>query len=613
MTLPTGKGRKLARCATCSTAPVAMSGVDYCFRCWPGGPVTPPPCLRCGSARGYFATGLCERCHPYADPGVDSCLDCLAWGARRTHGWLCKGCVTWRAKYANPTKNGSHGPCRACGRVKTLGGRGVCRLCHKHASLTRVPNQPLDVIGANKHGQQLYFADMFRPLAGTPTGTPASTSTGELANGIDAGIDPASARRPSTRPTTDRPHWLQRTDDQLVLFTMKPDLAAHGRAGLHQLAHSDDVAPLEAVAHQLADANKWSPRQRKDAIIGTRIMLAIQVDGRAPVRASEVEALRDIDMCVWTVIEVLAAAGALIEDRVPAIDLWFDERIADLPEAMVAELRIWFDVMKNGTRTPPRRRPRSQQSITLHLHWALPILRQWASAGHSSLRGITKEHVLDALPAGGGDRSRAGQGLRSIFRLLKARKVLFLDPTARVKTGEHPTNQPLPLDPDRIRQVRDLLLADDPATALVVALIAFHGIRMGQLQRIELTSTVDGRLTIDGRTIPLADPVRERLATWLDHRATRWPDTTNGYLLLNRRSAYRGCTVGTRWLRLAIGSTVTPRELREDRILAEAHANGGDVRAISDLFGLSINASSRYAYALEPDAFAASSRTHDTT
>jgi len=229
---------------------------------------------------------------------------------------------------------------------------------------------------------------------------------------------------------------------------------------------------------------KWSPRQRKEAIIGTRIMLGIQIDGRAPVRASEVEALRDIDMCVWTVIEVLATAGALIEDRVPAIDAWFVERITGLPDPMVAELRIWFDIMKNGTRTPPRHRPRSQQSITLHLHWALPTLRQWATAGHASLREITKEHVLDALPAAGAERSRAGQGLRSIFRLLKARKVLFLDPTARVKTGVHPTNQPLPLDPERIGQVRDLLFADDPATALVVALIAFHGIRMGQLQRI---------------------------------------------------------------------------------------------------------------------------------
>lgn len=587
MTAATGKGRRLTRCGVCGSNPVAMKQVAYCFTCWPGGPVTPPPCVKCGSKKDYYAAGLCIRCHPWGDPGPDSCRDCLAWGARRTNKWLCIGCVQWRVKYSNPVKGGGISLCSGCKRILMLGARGFCRLCHKQATFVREPYKPFDADAANKHGQQLFLADMFTRHK-TPT-RPA----GQLPE--------PRAERTAPRAPQALPHWQTLPDEQLTLFTMKPDLAAHGRAGLHQLAHPDDVAPLEAIAHQLADTNKWSPRQRKDAIIGTRIMLAIQVDGRAPVRASEVEALRDIDMCVWTVIEVLSTAGALIEDRVPAIDSWVAERIDGLPDPMARELRIWFDVMKNGTRTPPRRRPRSHQSITLHLHWALPILRQWAATGHTSLREITKEHVLDALPAAGAERSRAGQGLKSIFRLLKARKVLFLDPTARLKTGEHPTNQPLPLDPDRIAQVRNLLFAEDPATALVVALIAFHGIRMGQLQRIKLNDIVDGRLTVDGRILPLADAVRERLAAWLDHRARTWPETTNGYMFVNRRSAYRGSTVGMRWLRLAIGSSITPRELREDRILAEAHANGGDVRAISDLFGISINASSRYAYALEHD------------
>lgn len=597
MTLPTGKGRRLSRCIVCTTAPVAMSGVDYCFACWPGGPVTPPPCLRCGSVHGYFATGLCERCHRYADPGVDSCRDCLAWGARRTHGWLCRACVSWRAVYANPAKNGSHGPCRSCRRVLTLGGRGVCRLCHKHASHTRPDNEPLDVVGANRRGQQLFFADLFTSKSDLPPPP----------------RDQRALPLPSPTPTTSKPRWPERRDEQLILFTMKPDLAAHGRSGLLQLAHPEDVAPLVPIAHQVADANKWSPRQRKDAIFGVRIILGTQVDGRGPVRASEVEALRDIDMCVWTVIEVLSAAGALIEDRVPALDAWFTERLGGLPDPMADELRIWFDIMKNGTRIPPRRRPRSNGSITLNMTWALPMLRQWAAAGHTSLREITREHVYDALPVIGVERSHAIAGLKSVFGLLKQRKVLFLDPTTRITLGNIPTTQPLSLGPEHIARVRDLLNSRQPATALVVALIAFHGIRLGQLQRIELTDIVDGRITVDGRTIPLAAPVRERLASWLDHRAQRWPDTTNEYLFVNRRSVYRGCTVGVRWLHLVIGPGITPRQLREDRILAEAHANGGDVRAISDLFGLSISASSRYAYTLEAEDLAASSPTRDTT
>ena len=100
---------------------------------------------------------------------------------------------------------------------------------------------------------------------------------------------------------------------------------------------------------------------------------------------------------------------------------------------------------------------------------------------------------------------------------------------------------------------------------------------------------------MDGRTIPLAAPARERLATWLDHRAATWPDTTNSYLFVNRRNVYRGRTVGARWLHLTIGPGITPRQLRQDRILSEAHANGGDGRAISEP---STSASSRYAYTL---------------
>ena len=84
------------------------------------------------------------------------------------------------------------------------------------------------------------------------------------------------------------------------------------------------------------------------------------------------------------------------------------------------------------------------------------------------------------------------------------------------------------------------------------------------------------------------------------------------HLFVNKRSVYRGCPVGTRWFRLAIGSGLTPRQLREDRILSEAHANGGDVRAIYDLFGLSISVSSRYTYTLEPEDLAPSSSTRET-
>lgn len=50
------------------------------------------------------------------------------------------------------------------------------------------------------------------------------------------------------------------------------------------------------------------------------------------------------------------------------------------------------------------------------------------------------------------------------------------------------------------------------------------------------------------------------------------------------------------------GITLRPQALREDRILHEIHATGGDVRRICDLFGLSIEGATRYLKTVEhPD------------
>ena len=119
----------------------------------------------------------------------------------------------------------------------------------------------------------------------------------------------------------------------------------------------------------------------------------------------------------------------------------------------------------------------------------------------------------------------------------------------------------------------------------------------GRRVSILLTDVHDGRLTVDDRELPLAGPVRVRLTAYLDDRARRFPQTLNPYLLVNRRSAPRTTPVAARypWHRYDL----QPRPLREDRILHEIHATGGDVRRICDLFGLSINAAMRYTAVLE--------------
>jgi hypothetical protein len=552
--------------------PAATQGVEFCFGCWPGGPVIPPPCLRCGARIGYYTSGICRRCHHDADPGVDSWFDCYAWGATRVHGWLCRGCNGWRRNH--PTVD----PCAVCGRIVHVGwwGRSVCRLCFKQASLLREPDGRLDLLGANRYGQQLFLAISRSPV---------------LRSGRR--LTPKEALRPLQAAPARVRH------QQLAPFTMRRDMAAHGRAGLHQRADPTRAAELERHARDLGTRRGWKPDQIERACDGIRILLGIQDNLYAPIPTGDVALLLDIDMPVWSVTAVLSDAGLLAEDRAPALDLRFDRLTEGLPEPMIAELRTWFEVMKHGSATAPRRRPRSETTIGLHLRWALPTLNAWATAGRTTLRQITRDDVLDALPPSGNPRSTTGQGLKSIFRLLKARKVLFTDPTLRVKTGSHESRQPLPVDLDALRAA---LNSADPAQAAVVALIAFHGLRVGQLQRLHLTDVRDGRAYIDGRTIVLAEPVRDRLRAYLDHRARRWPDTANPHLFVHYRTAGRLEPVGHRWVYLAVGPDLSPAAIREDRILDETHASGGDVRRLADLFGMSIHATGPYSATLDhPD------------
>ena len=152
---------------------------------------------------------------------------------------------------------------------------------------------------------------------------------------------------------------------------------------------------------------------------------------------------------------------------------------------------------------------------------------------------------------------------------------------------------PLPLDTDAIRRA-----LDSPDAA--VALVALHALTAGQLARLQVTDIVDGRLTLVERDIPLAGPVKVRLAAWLDYRNRTWPASINPHLFVGRRSAPRLTPVGKQfpWTR----TDLRPQALREDRILQEIHATGGDVRRICDLFGLNIETAMRYALTLgHPD------------
>jgi hypothetical protein len=542
-----------------------MIGAGYCFDCWPGGPVIPPPCRRCGSTSGYYTGGLCWRCHPRAPQRRDACRDCYAWGATRTLKWLCKGCATWRADHEIRA-------CVSCARLVPVDREGACRLCRKQRTRIlgiegRALAPTISLAHANREGQQLFLADMFR-VSASPH---------------------AKARRPAASPVTPIGPIRPAAHRQLLLFKWPRDLGAGLRRGLPPVADSELEEALLAFTREHAGIHGWVSATSGPVQRGIRILLATQDTPGAPIYESEVLPISKLGISARGVLDVLAAVGMLEHDRQPAIVRWFTVQIAELPEQMQRELLVWFEVMRNGSNTPPRYRPRADATVTNHFRFALSALQAWAGQ-HESLREIGREDVLAVLPPSGVARAMMLQGLRSIFRVLKARQLVFVNPTARLSVPK--PDQPIPAAID-LDALRALLDSDDPARAALAALLAFHAIRVWQLRELKLTDLHDGRLHLGAQTILLADPVRERVSAYLDYRARRWPNTANAHLFINDQSHGRTRPVTPWWIRKRLG--MSPQTIRQDRILDEAHATRGDIRRLCDLFGFSTAGAYRYA------------------
>jgi hypothetical protein len=78
--------------------------------------------------------------------------------------------------------------------------------------------------------------------------------------------------------------------------------------------------------------------------------------------------------------------------------------------------------------------------------------------------------------------------------------------------------------------------------------------------------------------IPLAEPVRVRLAAWLDQRAAKWRRTLNPHLFVKQYTAPRLLPPGHQFPWMKAGGSA--QALRTDRI--------------SDLFGIGIDSVVRY-------------------
>lgn len=558
-------------CERCGLKPESYNARRWCYDCKPGWGGRPLPCRRCGATDDFWARSLCRRCHLQAPQRPEGCRDCLAWGVVRTHKWLCGGCISWRSIHRDPAT------CVSCQRVLVVNEHGCCRLCWRQVKLVqeRLRDRrrgPLDILGANRHGQQLFLANLssskngFRPRPPRPVPPPIAVKR---------------PRRRAPRKT------------QLELFTRDPLADAARSHGFPDPPNPSLAYRLDDLTCDHATRHGWNAKKAHRIRTAMRVLLAMLATTTLPIAASDVLRLRALDFPVSPVLTILREARILHDDRASTIELWFNVRIGDLPPVMAGELQTWFDVLHDGHPTPPRTRPRSPVTIKNRLHWTLPTLTTWAAAGHESLREISREDILAVLPASGTERAKLGDGLGSIFRTLKAHQVVFHNPMARITVGNFERRTPLPADPDKLRTA---LNTNDHAGAALAALAVFHGLRPAELRDLRLTDVRDGHLYLPGRTMPLADPVKDQLSAYLDQRYHRWPNSINPHFFIHVRSAGTLEPVRCQWVNDKLG--MSAMAIRTDRIVDEAHATAGDLRRICDFFGVTMATAEHYATSL---------------
>ncbi|MFF4709243.1 hypothetical protein [Streptomyces sp. NPDC001297] len=426
------------------------------------------------------------------------------------------------------------------------------------------------------------------------------------------GFLPHRSRETRHDPATDPGPLMPPSWRQDALFTLPHTLPPGlGPKELACRANPQLKAWAEQVTRQYAAQCGWRPHttRRVRSHVNTALgLLQTPHTVLTPADVTFLGAAGNQNRAPAHAIAVLTLAGLLEGEHLPAVLAWAGEQISLLPSPMAGEVRAWLATMYQGRHTPPRRKPRSPGTIRLQFLWFLPALIRWAAEGRTSLREITPRDVRTALPPPGAVRARMGQGLRSLFQILKCQQIVFTDPTRGIRTGVQavPT-VPVPVDTGRIRQALD---SADPARAAVCALIAFHALTVREIQNLQLTDLDDsspanrspedapangGHLTAGDRRIPLAPPVRDRLDAYLAHRCRLWPSAGNPHLFINRVTAATATArVNSRWIERRVAPHFTARALRHDRLLDEAHATGGDPKHLTELFGLRMAAVLRY-------------------
>ncbi len=375
----------------------------------------------------------------------------------------------------------------------------------------------------------------------------------------------------------------------------RPAIAPRLADRVEGLAASSPLRAAIGRAFETAETADWSTLSLERVLAGLHLVFDAHPDGQ-PVQLSALHAAIGTShgMRVARIVHVVDELDLLVDDTVPTMRSWIEDRCEALPAGFRADVRAWLLVLLDGD---ARARPRSASTIYGYFGRARPHLLAW-SAMRGQLREVTEDDVRVVLDQLRGHRL-AGTfvALRSLFRFAKRHRMVFADPTRRLHIGHvAPTRALLPMTDTQIGAVARTAVT--PAQRLVVALVAVHAARAAAVRELTLDDVdlAGRRITLAGHPQRLGELVPSALLEWLQERQRIWPRTPNRHVLVSAVTATSTAPISDyylSWHLLLRG--VQLEQIRGDRVLHEALAVRADPLHLAAVFHLSTATAIAYA------------------
>ena len=151
------------------------------------------------------------------------------------------------------------------------------------------------------------------------------------------------------------------------------------------------------IAANLAGARGWNDRIITETSRALAVVLAECQPGDMIAWSQLPAALHRRDLSITRTAEILALAGLLDDDRIPSFTSLAQERLAQLPAPMAADVQDWLRTRSLGG---PRSRPRDEHTVRMNLNRVHPLLLEWAGHYSAPARGHhRRRHRRHRAPA----------------------------------------------------------------------------------------------------------------------------------------------------------------------------------------------------------------------